>query len=975
MKKNLTKKVKKIKKIFSKIIKDKQLLAIFLLFIIVILLGCFIIGILRTLIILTSLAIVGYIINLYFKNKYNLNKKTINESSDDVKKKNNKKKKNKNKKDKSKIINTIINVILVFILLGIMLGIGFMAYIVISAPDFNPSNLYRKESSIVYGSDGEVIGKLGSEIRDVITFDDMPQVLIDAIIATEDSRFYQHNGVDLPRFLKAAFGQLLGNSAAGGGSTITMQVSKQAYTNPIATGIKGIIRKFTDVYLAMFKLEKNYTKEQILEYYVNIPGLGSNSFGVAEAANTYFGKDVSDLNLSEAALLAGLFQAPSAYNPYVHPDAAGERRAVVLRLMRRHGYITEEQEEMANAISVESLLSVKQYTNPYQNFIDMVIEEIEEKTGENPYNTPMKIYTTMDADKQEHLNNVINGDLYTWVNDKVQVGVAITDVETGALLAISGGRNTVLLGYNRAAHSKMQPGSSAKPIFDYAPGIEYYNWSTYTPFIDEEWEYSNGLGIKNWDDTYYGFLTLKESLGLSRNVPALKAFQNISNDKIYKFATSLGLTPEMEGNLVHEAHSLGAFSGTNPLEMASAYAAFANGGYYIKPYTVTKIVYTDSNQTKEFRPSKVSVMKPSTAYLITNSLIWAVESGVSSGSRIYGRQIASKTGTTNFDTQTIEAYGLPYSAVKDYWVVGYTPKISVGLWYGYDNITEGYNTLADNNRKDKVFNTILKGIVDDSPKTFEVPVGVTAVQVEKGTIPAMLPSENTPKNMILTEYFKTGTEPTQVSPRYQQLKNPNNFIVEINKTNASLSWNEVSIPDYYTEEYMNKYITDSMGDTKENYIEYRKEELEELGTFGYDIYINDNYITTTTETSIDLDISSYDGDIKFVVKTAWSKNKTTISSGSEFTYSKSEASLVSVTPKGLPIVNIALNTHYVDESVLVLDNLKDVTSECNITTIITNSNNDLLSSVDTSTEDTYKIEYIVKYKNKTYKTTRTVIVS
>ena len=150
---------------------------------------------------------------------------------------------------------------------------------------------------------------------------------------------------------------------------------------------------------------------------------------------------------------------------------------------------------------------------------------------------------------------------------------------------------------------------------------------------------------------------------------------------------------------------------------------------------------------------------------------------------------------------------------------------------------------------------------------------------------------------------------------------------------------------------------------------------DEMYYIKVDIYINDNYITTTTQTSIDLDISSYDGDIKFVVKTAWSKNKTTISSGSEFTYSKSEASLVSVTPKGLPIVNIALNTHYVDESVLVLDNLKDVTSECNITTIITNSNNDLLSSVDTSTEDTYKIEYIVKYKNKTYRTTRTVIVS
>lgn len=285
----------------------------------------------------------------------------------------------------------------------------------------------------MYGSKNEVIAKLGAELRDTITYNDMPQVLIDAIIATEDSRFYQHNGVDFPRFLKATIGQLRGNSAAGGGSTITMQVNKNAYTSGVSGGIKGIIRKFTDVYMSIFKLEKKYTKEQILEYYVNIPFLGSNSFGVSEAANTYFGKSVSDLNLSEAALIAGLFQAPTAYDPYLHPEAASQRRAVVLRLMKRHGYITAEEEEMANAISVESLLGVKTYTNPYQNFVDLVVSEVVEKTGESPYKTPMKIYTTLDVDKQNHLNDIINGKTYTWVNDKVQVGVAVTNVHTGGI--------------------------------------------------------------------------------------------------------------------------------------------------------------------------------------------------------------------------------------------------------------------------------------------------------------------------------------------------------------------------------------------------------------------------------------------------------------------------------------------------------------------------------------------------------------
>lgn len=1010
---------RRTKKIIKKIIADKQLLTIFLLMFLVIVIGCIVIGVLRTFIIIASLVLIAFIVRFIMKIKDDKEREKLEEDSSDsdltfenelddeeipsnerrkkiIKEKEKetieekiesdkdvimakKKKKNKKEKEKEKLISKIVTIILILILIGILLGVAFIGYVVISAPDFNPGNLYRKESSIVYDKNGEVIAKLGAEQRKTITYDEMPEVLIDAIIATEDSRYFQHNGVDLPRFMKAVVGQLLRRSGAGGGSTITMQVSKNAYTSSAASGIKGIIRKFTDIYLSVFKLEKKYTKEQILEYYVNIPDLSSNSFGVAAAAENYFGKDVSELNLSEAALIAGLFQAPTAYNPYFYPDAAAERRAVVLRLMKRHGYITEDEERMANEISVESLLGVRSSTNPYQSFIDVVTTEISEKTGESPLQTPMKIYTTLDKAKQDHLNKVINGELFTWPNDTVQVGIAATDIETGGIVALSGGRNTVALGTNRAVGMRKQPGSAAKPIFDYGPGVEYNNWSTYTPFIDEKWGYTNGGQIKNWDGQFYGFLTLRRSLGLSRNVPALKAFQNNNNKNIYNFVTSLGIEPETEDGWVHEAHALGAFDGVSPLQMAAAYSAFGNGGYYIKPYTVTKIVYMDSNQTKEYKPSKVKVMSDATAYIITNSLVWAVDSGLSAGGRISGMQVAAKTGTSNFDAKTVEAYNIPDNATKDYWIVGYTPTVSLGLWYGYDKITDGYNVMADNSRKDTVFRTVLKGITEKEPTKFTVPKSVTAVGIENGTVPAMLPSDGTPSNMITTEYFKSGTEPTEVSPRYQKLSNPSGLSVTVDNKKATLTWKAANIPAYYTENWMESHIKAGMGDTRDSYLKYRKDEVEKLGSFGYDIYISykgtEKYITTTTETSAVVDITNYSADdVKFIVKTAWANDKSTISSGSEYTIKKEDLSIVSVELKGSASITLNINDTYTDQSVIVLDNFVDVTANSIITYTITNSNNQMLSEVDTSTPGTYKINYKVVYNGSTYEKVRTIIV-
>ena len=298
-------------------------------------------------------------------------------------------------------------IILLIGIIGILAFIVFFIIVIISSPDFDVEKLERNETTIVYDNKNETIATLGNEKREKLEYDELPNVLVDAIVATEDSRFFQHNGVDAPRFAKAVLGQLAGASDAGGGSTLTMQVAKNNFTSREATGIKGIIRKFTDIYLSIFKIERAFTKQEIIEYYVNEPFLGSNSYGVEQASQTYFGKHAKQLNLAEASLIAGLFQAPGAYDPFSDPDAATERRSTVLSLMVRHGYITEEEKEIAESMKVEDLLvSTKSAaTNAYQGYIDLVVEEIVNKTGMDPYVVPMQVYTNMDVKK--HMTGLI----------------------------------------------------------------------------------------------------------------------------------------------------------------------------------------------------------------------------------------------------------------------------------------------------------------------------------------------------------------------------------------------------------------------------------------------------------------------------------------------------------------------------------------------------------------------------------------
>ena len=716
--------------------------------------------------------------------------------------------KGKTSKKRRKIINALIILCLTLGILSVVAFAGFFLYIrSIADPQFaeKEKSIKTAESSILYDEDGNIFKKLGTEQRTNVKYSELPDVLVDAIIATEDSRFFQHNGFDLPRFVKAAMGQVMGNSDAGGASTLTMQVAKNTFSRDedgdIARGLnlEGLARKFTDIYIAIFKLENKYSKEEIIEFYVNNHFLGGNIYGVAEASEAYFGKKVSELNLSEAAIIAGMFKSPNYYRPTVNPENASKRRDTVLYLMERHGYITSEERKLAASIPVETLTATStQSTDIYQGYIDTVVEEIRKKYNVNPYTTSLKVYTNLDRSKQDGVNAVFNGESYRWVDDVVQCGVAVLDSHTGAILAIGNGRNingrtsTSERIQNYATDIERQPGSTAKPIFDYGPGIEYNNWSTYTMFEDAPYTYSNGRSIKNWDNGYFGTVTLRTALYTSRNIPALKAFQQVDNKKIIEFATNLGIEPEIEGGKIHEAHSIGAFTGVNPLQMAAAYAAFSNGGYYNEPYSVKKIVFRSTGEEIEHSDENYVIrrraMSEATAYMIADVLQDTVLNGGGTP-----KNLAVKTGTTNFDAEYMKKKGLPGDAIRDSWAVGFTTQTVMAMWYGYDYADPVYclRNLPSSIEKDKLYKQLIySGAMEANRQPFKQPSSVVEVAVAMYSVPPKLATSTT--ETVVYELFKKDHVPTEYDEA--PLAAPTNFSGKYNKLTkrVSLSWDAVS---------------------------------------------------------------------------------------------------------------------------------------------------------------------------------------
>ena len=942
-------------KLIKRIKKDKKPIIIGLISVLALIIGSIIIGFIKAFLIILFIDMIIFLIS---------------------------KPKKKKKFNPKEFFKTILIVGFCCAILVLIVAGAFGIYIIANAPEFTQEKLYNKDASVLYTKDGEEMVKLGAEIRQKITYDELSQSLIDAIIATEDSRFFQHSGVDLPRFLKASISQVLGGGG-GGASTLTMQVSKTTFTSPEDQGLEGIIRKFSDIYISVFKIETHYTKEEIIEFYVNSNNLGGSNRGVEQASQSYFGKSASELNVAEAALIAGLFQAPNSYRPDLYPEACENRRKTVLNLMLRHGYITEQEYEIAKELTVDKLLVDKTETedaSEYQDFIDTVIEEVIDRTGLDPYTVPMKIYTTMDKDMQTNMNNVMNGTSFNWKNDTIQGASIVIDVDTGEITAVGGGRNRVVRGDNYAIDLNRQIGSTAKPLYDYGPGIEYNNWSTYTPFTDEPYAYSDGTPLRNFDRTYSGFNTLHTALKNSRNIPAVKAFQQVNNGKIKDFVTNLGLSPTIENGKIFEAHSTGGYNGESPLTIAAAYAAFSNGGYYIEPHSFTKIEYIESGETYVVKPTKRRAMSEETAYMITKVL--EDTSGYAVGVSVNGVNYAAKTGTTNLSSDIIEEYNLPNNAIMDKWIASFNDSYAIAVWYGYKNLnSENYLTTADYSIK-QLFQSIAKGVYK-SKSTWEKPAGVVEVTVEDELPTAMLASEYTPDDLKVKAYFKKGFEPTETSTRFSKLDNITNLNYD-DKTNT-LSWTGIKTPDFIDNDYINnlysKLYTDE--ETKQKYLNERLEyNKNNIGTLTYDIYTKDEngnltLIATTDSTNYTVNITN---TTTFVVKASYSIFKNNASDGAEFTVTKVPTSVISAEINGETTIELNVGDTYTEPSnpVIVLENgINDITSESNITyTIMRNSDNRLLndlSQIDTSKEENYTITYHVVY-GTVYKTTLTKII-
>ena len=875
-----------------------------------------------------------------------------------------------NKKKKSKL-KFVLLILLILFIVGILAMFGFFTYIAASAGKFDPNKLYTKEASVMYDSDGKQFAQLGTEMREKVKYDDLSEELINAIVATEDSRFFQHNGFDLPRFVKASLGQAMGKNA-GGASTLTMQVSKNQFTSTTSSGFAGIKRKFTDIYMSIFQIERKYSKEEIMEFYVNSYYLGSGAYGVEQAAKTYFKKSAKDLNLSEAAMIAGMFQSPVVYDPNLNPENTEARRIVVLKLMKRHGYITKEEYEMAKKMTVDKIVikggSARTNSDAYQGFIDTVAVEVKEKTGYDPYSYSMKIYTTMNREKQDIINKIMSGETYSWENDKIDAGIAVVDTKTGALVAVGAGRNREgEKSFNNATMMKKQIGSTAKPLFDYGPAIEYLNWNTYHPIVDAKYTYSDGTEINNWDGGYKGIITIRQALVDSRNIPALKTFQSVKNSDVLDFVTKLGLSPEVSNGVLHEAHAIGGYNGESPLSVAAAYAAFGNEGVYNTPHSFTKVVFEQNGKTFEAENEKEKVMSKDTAYMVTDMLVDTGKNALGRYNNINGEQFAAKTGTTNFDKETKRIRRLPDNAVNDLWVAGYNTDYSIAVWYGYDKISDGYNRFGSS-QNSRLFQAVAKNFFK-SGKKFSKPDSVVEVSVEKNCGEPLLPSSNTPSSEITTELFKSSAKPSEVSNRFNQLDNPSDVKASVSGKKATITWKAIGTPQGLSSDYWGPIVNKafSISSDQSTYLNYIMGYNEKvLGSIVYNIYLKNGgslqKLTSVSGTSATVNLPKVSNPT-LVVKSSYSVFGGAESGGVEVkvTYDgKTKADDLIIKLNGDSSKTIAVGSSYSDPlfKVLTTDG-ENVTTQCvwDNPTVATESGQSKNISTFTSEAGNYIISY------------------
>ena len=780
------------------------------------------------------------------------------------------------------------------------LGVGSFRGVIDTAPDVDDIDIMPLGyATFLYDDAGNQIRKLAApdSNRLPVTLDQIPVDLQHAVVAIEDERFYEHNGIDVKGILRAGMKALTTGDFSEGASTITQQLLKNnVFTNwtSESTQLERFTRKIQEQYLAV-QVEKKTDKDTILENYLNTINLGAGSYGVQAAARQYFDKDVWDLNLSECATLAGITQNPTKFNPIINPESNQKRRKEVLQHMLDQNYITQDQYDEALADDVYSRIQAAQeknsstentvYTYFEDELTDQIINDLMNIKGYTKtqatnllYSGGLKVYTTQDSTIQNILDeeysdpsnypdtvqyeldyaltvtdpdgNQVNyskemlqlyfqndpgfdllfdspeeGQTYVdrykesiladgskVVAERVnfapqpQSSMSVIDQHTGYVKALIGGRGekTASLTLNRATDTTRQPGSTFKIVSTYAPALNEKGMTLATTFEDEPYEYPDGSPVNNATRSYNGTTTIRTAIQNSINVVAVKCFEEVTPDLGLKYLDNFGFTTlahgteadtDANGNVWSDANlatALGGITnGVTNVELCASYAAIANGGNYIKPIYYTKILDHNGNVLIENTSAERSVIKESTAYLLTSAMEDVVKKGTGTACQLDNMAVAGKTGTT-------EAY-------NDLWFVGYTPYYTCAVWSGYDN-NEKLPDYARNFHKNlwkKVMTRIHEGLPS---KEFEKPASVEKLSVCEET--GLLPRAGCP---VITEYFDVGTMPTEYCDQHFYDQSYDEYDYNYDNSDESSSQTDANTDDANNDSDTNNNGDDSNG--------------------------------------------------------------------------------------------------------------------------------------------------------------------
>ena len=677
---------------------------------------------------------------------------------------------------------------------GVVVGVALsiIAYSWISdSPTITEEDLYGTIASSVYDNEGNVVYETSQNDRIIVDESDISQTTFDAVTSIEDQRFMEHNGFDPIRIAGSFLANLKAGGIAQGGSTLTQQLVKLTSfsTNEEDQTYK---RKVQEIWLAI-QLEQDYSKQEIFEFYINKVYMANGVYGMGTAAEVYYGKSLSELSIAQTALLAGMPQAPNAYDPYSDPEAAEERRNLVLAEMLDNEKITQEEYDEAIATPIDDGLQDIDTESTEQSetalMLDAYIQEVAaevEEAGYDMYSDGLQIYTHLDMDAMTEIYHTIEDeDGYYFTNDNMQAAASLVDTETGNILALYGGRNQEgQLSYNRATQLERSVGSSIKPFADYATAIEYLNYSTESSIEDEEHEFSNGDEINNWDNLYQGTITLRQALIGSRNIPALKLLQEVGTEQVDEFLQGMGIVLN-DGKGVYESNAIGGE--ITPLQLSASFATLGNYGEYNQPRAVDYFTTIDGEEVTIDSTSN-QAMDESTAYMVTDMLkdnFTDTAYGLSTNYHTAGLAEAGKSGTTNYTEDQAAELGVDSSAVPDTWMSGYTTDYALSIWTGYDNPFStdevGYIDGSDRYIVSYLYQAIMGYLSTTSENADWVqPDSVHEVKLVKDAIPDEFPTNATPSSQVLT-----GLANDDLYSDYQAWLASGNAIVQSSSSSSS----------------------------------------------------------------------------------------------------------------------------------------------------------------------------------------------